>query len=102
MGYLITQCRGRIALQSAADQPLERLAGLGGSSVGKFRPAKPKNVMSSISSTGSSSSNNAAAYQEYLARAQAQKQANNATETKAPTAPAPTPAADVDHDGDSR
>ena len=58
--------------------------------------------MSSISSVGSSSSNNAAAiYQENLARSLAQKQAANAA-AKAPVTAAPVPVADKDHDGDSR
>jgi len=58
--------------------------------------------MSSISSVGASSSNNAAAiYQESLARSLAQKQAANvAAKTPAPAAPAPV--ADADHDGDSK
>jgi hypothetical protein len=58
--------------------------------------------MSSISSVGSSSSNNAAAiYQEKLARSLAQKQAANvAAKAAAPATPAPV--ADTDHDGDSK
>jgi hypothetical protein len=60
--------------------------------------------MSSISSVGSSASNSAAIYQEYLARQQAQKQSSQANaptqQTKAPKAAA-APTGDVDHDGDS-
>jgi len=58
--------------------------------------------MSSISSVGPSSSNNAAAiYQENLARSLAQKQAANAA-AKAPVTATPAPVADPDHDGDSK
>jgi hypothetical protein len=58
--------------------------------------------MSSISSIGSSSSNNAAAiYQEALARSLAQKQAANAA-AKAAAPATPSPVTDVDHDGDSK
>jgi len=56
--------------------------------------------MSSISSTGSSSSANAAAYQEQLARIQAQKQAAITAQQVAKPAPAAT--GDVDQDGDSK
>ncbi len=62
-------------------------------------------TMSSISSVGSSASNSAAIYQQYIAQQRAQKQANTvntppAQQTKAPKAVA-APAGDVDHDGDS-
>lgn len=57
--------------------------------------------MSSISSTGSSGSNAAAAYQEYLARLQAQKQTDPASAGHSPGQAAPAPTGDVDHDGDS-
>lgn len=58
--------------------------------------------MSPISVTGSSSSNGAAAYQEYLATLQAQKQAAAKEGGTKPTSKTtPAQAGDVDHDGDS-
>jgi hypothetical protein len=60
--------------------------------------------MSSIGNVGSSASNSAAIYQEYLANQRAQKQAstgNPPTQQPKTSKPAPQPAGDVDHDGDS-
>jgi hypothetical protein len=92
-----------IGLNNSSNDPINILTGLDGHTADKFRPATHQNIMSSISSIGSSSGNNAAAiYQENLARAQAQKQAANASAQKAPTQSAPAPSVDVDHDGDRK
>ena len=57
--------------------------------------------MSSISSTGSSGSSAAAAYQDCLLRLPAQKQTDTTSAAKSSGPATPKPAGDVDHDGDS-